>query len=798
MRVHACTIIARNYLSHARVLAASFRAQHPDGRFTVLVTDDRFGEVTGDDEAFELMHLNALDIEQATLHEMIMSYGVMELATAVKPWLLRTLLGRGSPVVAYFDPDIFIYKPVDDLFDMALSHDIVLTPHLLSPMQRDGKRPAEAEILGAGTFNLGFIAVSNEAKDFLDWWSERLRRDCRDDPENMVFTDQRWIDFVPSLFPHGVVKDQGCNVAYWNVDRRPIRRVGEQWKAGDATLRFFHFSGYSPHAGYRLSKHQGGQPRVLLSEEPDLAALCDAYGMALLAAGYDEAVDIAYGWGILPNGVPIGPGMRRLYRQALDDLEAIGWPAPPDPWTPGGVPAFMAWLGEPNPHRPSLTRYAGAIYEDRPDAHTAYPDLDGPDRDGFIRWLHEHCAREMGLSSRLLPADPWKVSFFDRIAPEQPPPLEGLNIGGYLKAELGLGEAARLLVSAVEGAAISYSTLVYARTSSRQGHDFKAQQVDSVLYDINIVCVNADQVSFFRHEVDESFNRDGYTIGLWFWEVEGFPSPLHVAFDQVDEVWVATEHVRAAIAPHTNKPVLTMPLPLVVPIVDDSLARSDLGLPDDRFIFLFVFDYLSVLERKNPLALIEAFSMAFEPDVGPLLIIKSINGDQCLVEREKLRHAARSRPDVMLWEEYLQPKEKIALMARVDCYASLHRAEGLGLTMAEAMTLGKPVIATRYSGNIDFMNEENSFLVPAKMVPIPAGTPIYPDTTQWAEPDIAIAARLFRYVIDNPDDAADKGKRAKEDLARLYTPEICGQRMRQRLDEIRAKVNKRTVQERRA
>ncbi len=124
MEIHACTIIARNYLAHARVLASSFRAQHPEARFTVLVTDDRFGEVTGDGEPFEVMQLGALDIEQATLHQMIMGYGVMELATAVKPWLLRTLLTRGSGVVAYFDPDIFVYQPVDDLFETASSHGI--------------------------------------------------------------------------------------------------------------------------------------------------------------------------------------------------------------------------------------------------------------------------------------------------------------------------------------------------------------------------------------------------------------------------------------------------------------------------------------------------------------------------------------------------------------------------------------------------------------------------------------------------------------------------------------------------
>lgn len=786
MKIHACTIIARNYLAHARVLASSFRARHPDACFTVLVTDDRFGEVTGDGEPFEVMQLGALDIDRTTLHQMIMGYGVMELATAVKPWLLRTLLARGNAVVAYFDPDIFVYKPIDDLFEMTLTEGIALTPHLLAPMPRDGKRPSEVEILGAGTFNLGFIAVSRAAKDFLDWWSERLQRDCRDDPENMVFTDQRWIDFVPSLFSHAVVSDPGCNVAYWNVDQRMVRRVGGAWQAGDAPLRFFHFSGYSPHAPYRLSKHQGGRPRVLLSEEPDLAALCDEYGEALLAAGYDAVTANPYGWGRLPNGIPIDAGMRRLYRQALDDMDVIGCSAPPDPWTPGAIPAFLAWLNEPNLHRPSLSRYAGAVYEDRPDAHTAYPDLDGPDREGFLRWVHEHGAREMGLSPRLLPENPWRTAIVARTGPQRPSPLQGVNVAGYLRAELGVGEASRLALGAISAADIPHATLVYARTSSRQGHVFQQDQLSSAPYDINLVCVNADQISFFRHDAGASFPREAYTIGLWFWEVEGFPASLHAAFDQVDEVWVATEHVRGAIAPHTDKPVLTMPLPLVAPQVDPRITRNELGLPSGRFVFLFAFDYLSVLQRKNPLAVIEAFKMAFKPDEGPLLVIKSINGDQCPVEREQLRYGARGRGDIVLREEYLGPAEKSALMANIDCYVSLHRAEGLGLTMAEAMTLGKPVIASRYSGNLDFMQDDNSFLVPTAIVPIPTGTPIYPNTTRWAEPDVAVAAQLMRGVFDDPEAAAKRAQRGRQDLQRRFTPEICGRRMKERFEEIRA------------
>ena len=126
------------------------------------------------------------------------------------------------------------------------------------------------------------------------------------------------------------------------------------------------------------------------------------------------------------------------------------------------------------------------------------------------------------------------------------------------------------------------------------------------------------------------------------------------------------------------------------------------ALPDG-FLFLFVFDFFSVLERKNPLGLIDAFARAFRAGEGPTLVIKTINGDRKLHDLEKLRAAAEGRQDILVIDDYYSAEEKNSLLGLCDCYVSLHRSEGLGLTMAEAMGLEKPVIATGYSGNLDFM-----------------------------------------------------------------------------------------------
>ena len=178
---------------------------------------------------------------------------------------------------------------------------------------------------------------------------------------------------------------------------------------------------------------------------------------------------------------------------------------------------------------------------------------------------------------------------------------------------------------------------------------------------------------------------------------------MHRAFDFVDEVWAATDFVAAAIRAARLKPVFTVPLPIAARRNLPNVTRSTLGLPE-RFTFLLVFDFLSIFERKNPLGLIRAFTQAFSADEGPVLVLKSINGDRRLNELERLRAEIADRPDIIVTDGYCSPEEKNALISLCDCYVSLHRSEGLGLTMAEAMSLGKPVIATGYSGNLHFMN----------------------------------------------------------------------------------------------
>jgi len=801
--VWACTIIARNYLPAARVLARSFRSHHPTGRLFVLVLDDPLDEMDGGTEPFEVLHLSDLEIERAELRHMAASYSVMEFATAVKPWLLHSLLRQGGTLsVLYLDPDIQVFHPLDELTHLAEEHGIVLTPHVTAPMPRDHKMTSETSILASGIYNLGFVGVSNGGAPFLQFWMERLRRECIVDPGNMRFVDQRWVDFVPGIFDCTILRDPTFNVAYWNLDHRDLRFNGESYQIDDIPLHFFHFSGYSPRARHLLSKHQTEEnPRILLSERPAVRRICDEYGDLLLANGFGVDDNHPYGLDRMANGVTFDPIIREIYRGWLADAEQGTGPPPPDPFDPDGAEATLHLLNQPpgNQGDPGqLTLYQATLFGRRPDLHPLFHDPQGRDRQRFFDWLKAETAE--GRVHELLSLPPESVSLGSlptdlggdtapspSLADWDPPNQlhPGVMLVGYLRAELGVGQGARLLAESLDAADIPHATLVNTTTISRQNHVFEGNANEGRRdFDVNIVCVNADQLPVFAGQVGPGFFAGRYTIGQWAWELDVFPKQFHGALDLVDEVWAVSEFTRDAIAAVTSKPVFAVPHPIVAPRVPQAIDRAELGLPEDRTLFLFCFDLLSILERKNPLGLVEAYTRAFGASDGATLVLKVINGDKRVPDLERLRLAIDGRQDILLIDQYLDADKLAALVNVADCYVSLHRSEGFGLTMAEAMALGKPVIATGYSGNLDFMSTDTSYLVRWSEGAVPAGCDPYPKGAMWAEPDLDDAARLMRYVHEHPDEAKEVGRRAQQAVTTSHSTVQRAQFVRQRFDDI--------------
>jgi glycosyltransferase involved in cell wall biosynthesis len=789
--VRACTVVARNYLPQARVLAQSL-AEHDGGRLTVLILDNVEDCIDRRNEPFDVVDPSDLDLTRRQFHLMATIYDLLELATAVKPWLLDLMLDRTGEAVCYLDPDMEVFGPLDEVESLADRHGIVLTPHLTEPMPRDGLFPDETYILRAGTYNLGFIAVSPGSGEFRHWWKERLRRDCRIAVEEGLFVDQRWIDFVPSLFDHAVLHDPGYNVAYWNLATRDISRDGSSFMVCDRPLRLFHFSGFSPLSPHLLSRHQGSTPRIHLADRPLLARLCSRYARKVLDAGYLEAQGHAYRLDYAANGHSIDRRMRNAFRLALQDAEELHAPGNengpgqwlPDPFDPAEAPTFFRMMLD-RPEGPNdcvVPRYFADLHQSRADLQLAFPALEGAGAGPYLEWVERMACLEGSVPRHYLP--PYRPTRSLLVRPSCEPLDPGVNIIGYLDAEDGVGEVARQFGRVLAHADIAHSLVPYHLTPSRLLARMPAAAGDAQ-FDINLICVNADELPTLFSRMAAGYHRPHATVAVWAWEVAVFPEWMRSSDHFVDEIWVYSDHASRAIAPVTDKPVVVVPPPVALSDVP-RLSRSELGLPEG-FLFLFCFSYFSVFERKNPIAVIETFKRAFRPDEGPQLVIKSIHGWRFAAERARLRAAAAGRSDIHLIDAYESSDRQRALIASCDAYVSLHRAEGYGLTMAEAMTYGKPVIGTRYSGNLEFMNDENSFLVPFTLQPIPHGCDPYPAGTPWAEPDIDAAADLMVRVTVDTELATRNGARARQDMATFHTPAARAELVSSRLDGIRSR-----------
>ena len=774
-----CTIIAKNYVAYARVLARSFAEHHPDGRFHVLVIDDHEGWIDPATEPFELVTPGMLDIEG--FDRMAVLYDVLELSTAVKPWLMRWLLARSPDQMAvYLDPDMRLYAPLDEMFAAVREHGLVLSPHSLDPMPRDGKRPNEQDILIAGAYNLGFIGIGSGAfaDELLAWWAERLETDCIVDPSRGFFVDQRWIDLVPGMAESfHLLRDRGFNVAYWNLPARPITRDADgMLRAAGVPLRLFHFSGFDPHRPEALSKHQN---RIALADHEVLAKLCGDYAQELVAAGADEAGDWPYTYARTASGMPLNAVIRNIYRK----LVAAGEPVE-SVFEPEQEAAFLARLNAPAPVSAGgargITTYLAALYDEREDLRRAYPDLTGDDAAEYLGW-----ARVFGIGEvpapLCPPADPERAPAPKRkpsVASAPPRPL-GVNVAGYLNSELGVGEVARQAIRALDAGGIPVLPVGLPAPQSRQGHAYTHGGTMLNGYPINLICVNADMLPSFASLVGPGFFAGRHSIGWWWWEVSEFPPRWSSSFDHVDELWAGSEFVADALRAVSPVPVHQIPVPISIAGAPHPQPQR-FGIPP-AYSFLFSFDYASVLVRKNPLGLIDAFLRAFPVPGEAVLVLKSINAEHRPRDRARVGHAAAGQPHVLLLDDYLTATDKDRLVASCDCYVSLHRSEGFGITMAEAMYLGKPVIATGYSGNLDFMTAENSYLVDHTLTPIGEGADPYPPDGSWAEPDLDHAAALMREVYEDRTGAARRAALGQADIRRTHSLQASGAAMAERI-----------------
>ena len=703
----ACTIIAKNYLPMARALAESWHAAHPGCPFFVLLLDSPRGFFHPEAEEFATVLVSELDIPN--LSGFLFKYSILEASTAVKPYLLDYLFRRYSVrKLLYLDPDILIFKPLEPLREALDRANLLLTPHLLSPLPDDGRGLTEHDILQAGTYNLGFLGIRNslESKRLLRWWADKLYHHCLVSFQDNLFVDQRWMDMAPGLFDGvEIIRDPGFNVAYWNLHERVVS-VADDVKVNNLPLYFFHFSGFDPNKPWIVSKYQN---RFDMSTIGDARKLYGTYEDLLLKKGWAETSQWTYAHDYFANGVQIPAPARKYY------------------WSLGPT---VAYLGDP-----------------------------------FL-WLSSNSDLKSDRPS-------YSESTF----------AAGVNLLGYFESEKGVGEIARSNLRIVQAIGLPYCVNNRVDSGSHNIERVAEELRIANPYLVNLISLNADGYYDFATR-NPTYLAGRFNIGYWAWELPEFPPEWTPSFGYADEIWTCSRFGRDSIAACSPIPVRAVPLALEIEDGPDFAPdRSVFGISTDVFLFLFLFDFHSSLERKNPIGLIKAYKRAFGNRKDVQLLIKSSHSAQHQRELTALQRACEGA-NVRILDAVLSREEKRNLLKTADCYVSLHRSEGFGLTMAEAMMYGKPVIGTAYSGNLDFMSDDDSFLVPYHIVTIKRTHGPYKAGNHWADPDLDSASDLMRYVAANRDSAAAVGLKAQARVCKLLHPETIAASVWARLEEL--------------
>jgi glycosyltransferase involved in cell wall biosynthesis len=353
---------------------------------------------------------------------------------------------------------------------------------------------------------------------------------------------------------------------------------------------------------------------------------------------------------------------------------------------------------------------------------------------------------------------------------------DGANLVGYAHAELGMGEHVRMSAAALETTNIKFGLVNFdVGVSSREKANLEyGESCTRNKFRVNVFHINADQMLKAYCHLGEKFFKNRYNIGYWAWELSNCPKELVPIIGLVDEIWAPSRFIQTAFADVTNKPVEYMPLCVTLPTFEKR-SRAFFGLPERRFLFIFVFDFLSYIDRKNPFATIRAFQAAFPgrfESVG--LVIKVMNGDKTSQKWTQMTNLIGNDHRIHIINQTLSRGDVLALIDVCDCFISLHRSEGFGRGPAEAMYLGKPVVVTNYSGNTDFTISSNSCLVDYRLISVEPHQYVFPVGQVWADVDVDHAAWHMRRLVENSALAKDVGAKGKEFIRAHFDPITIG------------------------
>ncbi len=772
----------------ARVLLDSAKCFHPDATLYICLADRLLPDVAFYPDDCTVVPIEDLNIPDFS--SFAFRYEIMEINTAVKPFMFKHLLRKGHQAILYFDPDIQIFSRVEQVLEkLRDGASFALTPHLCRPVEGDGY-PDDIGIMRAGIYNLGFLGVRAcpEANSLVSWWARRLEYQCINDQDAGIFVDQKFIDLVPAYCDHVcILRDPTVNVGYWNLPQRELSFEDGIWRVDGRPLCFFHFSGFSPNQKNRLSKHTENFRGSAIT--PALRQLMQQYAKKLRANHHGRPSAAPYAYGHFSSGTPIPSIVRKMFR----DRHIT--------WSDGNpFETYESFLHLPMPGQWSgsssaiVTNLMGYLHTREPWLQQAFDLSQEAGVRGFVEWFLREGELYLG-DHRLIEPVASRAGFQSGRAPRCPPisrsrDVADIDVIGYFQLALGVGEVGRLILRSLNHAGLRAWGLKISLNCPSKQNDRSCDHLLATTAGsrFQLFSVNCDQLLQVIDHLKPALRPDAYRIITPFWELSNLPDAWLPAIDAVDEIWAPTRFIQTTLVKKVCKPILHMPVMLDFGR-PPPINRRYFHLPERSFLFFFAFDYFSYIERKNPLAAVHAFKRAFgsagnAPAVS--LVVKTMNAENAEGSARALHESLLGEPDVILIEKTLTRDETLALISLCDAVISLHRSEGLGLLVAEAMVLGKPVIATDYSATTELVTPDTGWPVDCSLVPVQEGAYPFHEGQVWADPDIDHAAWHMRQVVENEREVAHRVGRARAMISREYGTHTVASRQLARLKLIDA------------
>lgn len=363
---------------------------------------------------------------------------------------------------------------------------------------------------------------------------------------------------------------------------------------------------------------------------------------------------------------------------------------------------------------------------------------------------------------------------------------KGVNLFAFIRGDFGVGEGGRRTAASLATTDIDFNILDLYRdyiAHQNTNRTWENKIVEKPVYDINVFHCNP--LELMDKGISREILQDRYNIGYWVWELPTFPDVWVPYFKLFDEIWTPSTFSAESIAGKAFCPVIRVPHSIEVQL-DEKITREYFGLPEDKFLFLFMYDSFSWIERKNPQAVIEAFKRAFKNNENVGLVVKVSNSKHGHDDIKKLEELRKTYKNIYIIDKVLPKAEVNSLLNCCDVFVSLHRSEGFGLGLAEAMYLRKPVIGTGWSGNTDFMRNNNSCLVKYNFIPVEVNyANINCDGQYWADADVDDAAKYMYKLYSDKDFYNEIATNGHKTIIDEFSAEAVGKIIKERIDQIR-------------